>query len=120
MESYIKNIFTNSKQFESYDDIFITFKENGVNLDITGFTFTMDFRKGSKDGVLVLELSLTPGQLEIVDQSGVKKLKINSFSIPEHGDIFYDLRMKYPSTDKIKYYIGGKVKIEPIVTKQDN
>ena len=119
MESYVKNILANSKQHQHYDDIFITFKENGSNMDITNFIFTMEFRKGSPDGTLVLKLTL-PDELEIVDISGVKKLKIHSFAIPESGDIYYDIRMKYPVTEKVKYYIGGKVKIDPIVTKQDN
>ncbi len=118
---YVKqNILPDTKQFQHYDEMYLTFKDNGTAIDITSFIFTMEFRKDNQDGVLVQKLILTAGQLEIVDQSGIKKLKINPFAIPVSGKIYYDLRMKYPVSLKLKYYVGGNVKVTPSVTKQDN
>ena len=119
MAEYLKqNILPATKQFQHYDIIYITFKENGVSLDLTGYIFTMEFREGSEDGTLVKKLVLTTDELEIVEVSGVSKLKINPFSIDTSGNIFYDIRMKTGSI--VKYHVGGSVKVTPSATKQDN
>ena len=119
--SYVKkNILPSGNQFEHFDDIFLTFKENGTAIDITGYIFTMEFRKDGVDGVLLKKLTLTTDELEIVDVSSTKKLKINKFSIDVAGKVYYDIRMKEPITDKIKYRVGGVVEIMGVATKQDN
>ena len=119
--SYVKkNILPASNQFEHFDDILLTFKENGVAIDITDYIFTMEFRDGSVDGTLVKKLILTANELEIVDDAGTKKLKINKFAIDTAGKIYYDVRMKDPATDKVKYRVGGVVEIMAVATKQDN
>jgi hypothetical protein len=119
MAEYLKqNILPATKQFQHYDIIYITFKENGVSLDLTGYTFTMEFRLASTDGTLVKKLILTAGQLEIVEVIGVSKLKIHPFSLDTAGKIFYDIRMKSGSI--VKYHVGGSVLVTSSATKQDN
>lgn len=115
-----KDILKPSNQYQHYDEILITFKEDGVAMDITNYIFTMDFRKDSTDGISVQKLVMGAGQLEIVDVAGIKKLKINKFSIDTAGKIFYDIRMKDPATGKVKYRVGGSTEIQSVSTKQDN
>lgn len=119
--SYVKkNILPSGNQFEHFDDIFLTFKEDGTAIDISDYIFTMEFRDGGVDGTLVKKLILTAGELEVVDISGTKKLKINKFALDTPGKIYYDVRMKDPATGKVKYRVGGVTEIMGVSTKQDN
>lgn len=114
------NIFKAAKQFHSFEEKKMAFKKSdGTYIDLTGLVITLEFREGSPDGVLVKKLTLTSG-LSVVDEAGVKKLVIASFSIDTPGEIYYDIRMSFPLTLKTKYYVGGVVLITPSVTKQDN
>lgn len=121
--SYNKSsILKDSKQFHSYEEIKMAFKKGDDYLDLTDLIITWEFRVDSPDGILIKTLSIGNG-LEIVtepiDSVPVTKLKVESFSLDVPGEIYYDIRMNFPISEKIKYYVGGIVTIKSVVTKQD-
>ena len=116
---YLKsNILKNSKQFQTYEEFKIVFKQAGAAISLSGVTPTMTFRKDSIEGPIVKELVNTT-DLEIITESGTDKVRVKKFSIDEPGTIYYDLRLNFTATSKVKYYVGGKVEIDPVATKQD-
>ena len=99
-----------------------TFKEqiklvdlDGKSIDLTGRTAKAQVRKTPEDDTLISEMSCTHnnegGKITISISSA------NTKNIPV-GTYFYDVcTYTSSSTPSVKYYIGGKFKVLPSVTR---
>lgn len=103
-------------QNESSEDIFMTFFKNNNPINLSNLDIVIEFRLNKQDGDLVNRLTLASG-LEIITVSEITKLKIKSFSLNTPGKIFYDVRMFFPNTDKLKFYAGGNLIVVPTVSQ---
>lgn len=103
-------------QNESSEEIVMTFFKNNNPINLSNLGIVIEFRLNKQDGDLVNRLTLASG-LEIITVSEITKLKIKSFSLNTPGKIFYDVRMFFPNTDKLKFYAGGHLIVSPTVSQ---